>query len=100
MAELGCAVGYVIERYQEVDFAVFVQTTSLLRLLLKRTDKSSQDSSTSPGARWIAWRNVTNYNAEKRHIHASLIPAYVCYTELSPGTAQYKKLRDHHGGSE
>ena len=35
MAELGCAVGYVVERYQEVDFAVFVQTTSLLRLLLK-----------------------------------------------------------------
>ncbi len=38
MAKLGCAVGYVIERYQVVDFAVFVQTTSLLRLLLKPTN--------------------------------------------------------------
>ncbi len=79
MAMLGCAVGYVIERYQEVDFAVFVQTTYLLRLLLKPTNHHK----TLPlrQARWRAWRNVTHYNSEKRHIHASLIPAYVCYTE-------------------
>jgi hypothetical protein len=35
MGELGDAVGYTIKRYLEVDYAVFVQTTFPLRLLLK-----------------------------------------------------------------
>ena len=35
MDELGDAVGYTIKRYLEVDYAVFVQTTFPLRLLLK-----------------------------------------------------------------
>jgi hypothetical protein len=74
MGGLGCAVGYVIERYQEVDFAVFVQTTSPLRLLLKPTNHHKtlrllQARVGEPRERVDPPpRNVIHYNVERRHI--------------------------------